>query len=659
MALKLNERYPARFDNPSADYPQGSFKNRTSPTAKDGSYLEKDWANDKEGFFQSLIAASGLIPSGAADKVGASQYYDAMLTVLYAAARKTPVLTDTGTAGAYAAANTPALTALPSTGYMQRVKISNANPSAATYAPDGLAPKPIYGLALQPLQGGELPVGIAVMMYLVQAGVNGGNGAWIIIESLGGALQVAPATKSMHAVQQSQLGNYNSFGYISASTSMTSAYLGKEYVVQGGAVQTLPPVSVAPAGSTINLIIYTATQIKGNGAELITMISGATSSNTINVNPGEQIQFVSNGLSWYIANYSLNAQYQLNTAFTTAGTAGALTLAPSPAIQAYSAPLRFRVKFSQNSAGADTINVSGQGPKSLKQYDSTGAKVAAVFAANQLADVEYDGTDFVLLDQLPISSAGVVQGAFSNLVVSTTGLSAVVTVTADELSVGNSSGGYKTLRLVSVTPSFSVAGANGIDVGAVNSQTVSTWYSVWVISNGASVAGLLSLSATAPTLPAGYTHKARVGWVFTDATANKYPLTSSQSGRVGGIKVVTGTNSASPRAIASGTTSSAYVATSISQYCPPTASAILLRLYSSNANGVVGAVAPNNSYGALTAGTPPSFTSTFAPLVISSPTNASPFFMQQGRLMLESSNIYYISNSSLVTLLADGWEDNL
>lgn len=82
MTLKLNERYPGRFNNPSADYPQGSFKNRTSPTAKDGSYLEKDWANDKEGFFQSIIAAAAITPSGAVDKVGASQLYDALLKTI-------------------------------------------------------------------------------------------------------------------------------------------------------------------------------------------------------------------------------------------------------------------------------------------------------------------------------------------------------------------------------------------------------------------------------------------------------------------------------------------------------------------------------------------------------------------------------------------------
>ena len=94
-------------------------------------------------------------------------------------------------------------------------------------------------------------------------------------------------------------------------------------------------------------------------------------------------------------------QAQAFTAFTTSGASGALTLTPIPAITAYAAPLRFRVKFSQASTGTDTINVSGLGAKNIKQYDSTGAKIPAVFAVGLLADVEYDGVDFVLLDQLP------------------------------------------------------------------------------------------------------------------------------------------------------------------------------------------------------------------------------------------------------------------
>ena len=89
------------------------------------------------------------------------------------------------------------------------------------------------------------------------------------------------------------------------------------------------------------------------------------------------------------------------TAFTTAGTAPAFTLTPVPAIDSYAAPQRFRVKFHAAGGSSPTINVSGRGPKALKQYDATGAKVVATIALGQLADVEYDGTDAVILDPLP------------------------------------------------------------------------------------------------------------------------------------------------------------------------------------------------------------------------------------------------------------------
>lgn len=104
------------------------------------------------------------------------------------------------------------------------------------------------------------------------------------------------------------------------------------------------------------------------------------------------------------------AQTQSVTAFTSGGVSTALTLTPVPAIAAYAANQRFRVKFSLASTGSDTLNISGLGVKSIKQYDSTGAKVAAVFAVNQLADVEYDGTDMVVLDPLP---SGAVQATES------------------------------------------------------------------------------------------------------------------------------------------------------------------------------------------------------------------------------------------------------
>jgi len=94
-------------------------------------------------------------------------------------------------------------------------------------------------------------------------------------------------------------------------------------------------------------------------------------------------------------------QAQIYTAFTTGGASGAFTLTPNPAITAYAAGQRFRAKFHAAGTGTDTVNVSGLGAKSVKQYDSSGSKAAAVIAAGQLVDAEYDGVDMVLLDPLP------------------------------------------------------------------------------------------------------------------------------------------------------------------------------------------------------------------------------------------------------------------
>lgn len=82
MALKRNERYPGRFDNPSTAHPQGAFKNRTSPTSQDGSYLEADWANDWDGFFARVLNVAGVAPNGTADTGSSSQLYDALLSAM-------------------------------------------------------------------------------------------------------------------------------------------------------------------------------------------------------------------------------------------------------------------------------------------------------------------------------------------------------------------------------------------------------------------------------------------------------------------------------------------------------------------------------------------------------------------------------------------------
>ncbi len=104
--------------------------------------------------------------------------------------------------------------------------------------------------------------------------------------------------------------------------------------------------------------------------------------------------------STYVTPGQLQVQY--DTAFAAGGTAPNFTLTPAPAIGAYTANQRFRVAFgAAGTTGSNTLNISGLGAKNLKQYDSTGTKQPAVIAANMLADVEYDGTDMVVLDPLP------------------------------------------------------------------------------------------------------------------------------------------------------------------------------------------------------------------------------------------------------------------
>lgn len=114
-----------------------------------------------------------------------------------------------------------------------------------------------------------------------------------------------------------------------------------------------------------------------------------------------------------------------------------------------------------------------------------------------------------------------VVGAASNLAAVATGANAIATISASEIVVESSGNAYKTLRAVSVSPNLAAAGANGLDTGTV---AINTFYYGYVIWNGTTIAGLWSLSPTAPTMPAGYTHKAlaTVGQTGATSLVKKY-----------------------------------------------------------------------------------------------------------------------------------------
>lgn len=458
-----------------------------------------------------------------------------------------------------------------------------------------------------------------------------------------------------------------------------------------------------------------------NGSEVI---SGKS---TLQIAPGESCIIFCNGSGLNII--GMLADLFIIPEFTTAGTAPSFTLTPIPPISAYVTTQRFRVKFhAAGTTGSNTLNISGLGAKNLKQYDSDGNKVAAAVAANELSDIEYDGTDIVVLDPLsPITSS--VKGQHSNLVVSTTGTNANVLTSADEIVLENSSNQYVTLRNVSVTASVTSSGANGLDDSVPQTVTItiaspgvvtlanhgfilnsavvlgtsgalptglnagttyyvlnpttttfqlsatkggaainttgtqsgvhtvksvlaaSTWYSKWVINNGATTAGLLSSSKTNPALPAGYTHSACTGWAYTDPTGNKFPTSMSKKDNKVQWGVSAGSNlTALPKPISGvqgDVSTPTWVAASLLNFVSPSASRVQGLLM--QAGGVV-MCAPNNSYGAYNSSTnPPPCSDTRG-----SNASAVPF-----EFALESTSIYYAANAAGNFMAVLGWTENL
>ena len=106
-----------------------------------------------------------------------------------------------------------------------------------------------------------------------------------------------------------------------------------------------------------------------------------------------------------------------------------------------------------------------------------------------------------------------------NLIVknNTTNPNYQVDIDADEIILQDSSGVPYRATAVDLTANITVNGVNGLDTG---SEAANTFYYIWIIYNGTTVAGLLSTSATSPTMPTGYTYKAG-GWgIYNDSNPN-------------------------------------------------------------------------------------------------------------------------------------------
>lgn len=144
--------------------------------------------------------------------------------------------------------------------------------------------------------------------------------------------------------------------------------------------------------------------------------------------------------------------------------------------------------------------------------------------------------------------------------------------------------------------------ANTLDAGTI---AIDQWYAIWAIAKAdGTTATLASLSFTAPTLPTGYTFKARIGAVQTiHASATLYG--TWQFGNKAQYIVGLASTATLPLIVsgAQGTYSSAGTPTwatpSVVRFVPPTASEIQI-VHTSNWKGGLASniqIAPSNAYG--------------------------------------------------------------
>lgn len=78
MAINLVTQYPGKVNPADGDYPFGSARNITTPGDGTGTPWEAAIVNDFVGWMQSVLTEGNAVPTGTPDKVGASQYLDAL-----------------------------------------------------------------------------------------------------------------------------------------------------------------------------------------------------------------------------------------------------------------------------------------------------------------------------------------------------------------------------------------------------------------------------------------------------------------------------------------------------------------------------------------------------------------------------------------------------
>lgn len=236
-----------------------------------------------------------------------------------------------------------------------------------------------------------------------------------------------------------------------------------------------------------------------------------------------------------------------------------------------------------------------------------------------------------------------IRGSYSNLSASAVGTNATVSFTADAICLKNASNEQIVLNNVSESCNLLTSGVGGIDTGVIAGNT---WYAIYVIYNPTTmdVAAIASLSFTAPTLPAGYTHYAFIEAVRSNAGATQISPLNMANG-ICYYNPTAGTPVANDFPIALGTGSATSLTPiSLAALVPPSAKSALIGL---NCSGPSTGTAQIRMSSAAASG-----------LLALSVATGQP---TASRLWLEFPNPqvftphYSVAGSGLATILVMGW----
>lgn len=231
----------------------------------------------------------------------------------------------------------------------------------------------------------------------------------------------------------------------------------------------------------------------------------------------------------------------------TTGTANAQAVVNVPPITAYAAGnlLLVKVGTSLTNTAALTLVADGLAARDVRRHDGSVLR-SQDWTAGRTYLLYDDGTQFIVLAGITAAADTAVVASARNLIVETpqTGGLTTINIAADEVVLKTTDGRALLVSAVSNTCQITNGVAlNGLETGAV--ETASTWYYIWLISDGTNVRSVLEdgsaslngggdgIAPAGPDLSngafAGYVYRALIGQVHNDGASDFFPF--YQSGR--------------------------------------------------------------------------------------------------------------------------------